>query len=314
MNRRVRVIILIAVLSFAGFFSDSIFSNQTVVKTVMKGDSISFLSIKVYGLYNEEIAEHIKKANPKIRDLNYIKVDQKISFPPLFDEDNQPYRLKASASNAVITYISGKSFVQRNSRDDWNKVAPNMICIPGDKLKTGENSVVELVLNNSDVMRLSSNTELTLAELAEDPEVPEAKVTFSFGRIWTKVKSYIERSGKFEVEFPTAIAAVQGTVYQAELNPDSTANVKVYHGTVRVANRPTPLVKTHLKKGQIAPPGQVSAPRQVTMKKWVKIVRDMQKISFGPGKPPGSPESFSERWSGEWEKFNRERDARFESQ
>jgi hypothetical protein len=286
--------------------------DQTTIRTVRIGDTVSLMSIKIYGFYNEEIELLVKEANTNIKDLNRIHIGQQINFPPYSDAKNKPYCVKTSASNAVVTYLEGKVGYSIQNNDEWMDLRVNTILHPGTILKTGSNARVELVVNNTDVMRLSANTELVIEELAEKPEVPKAKFKFSMGKIWTKVKSYIERSGAFELGFPTAIAAVQGTIYQAELNPDSTACIKVYRGAVKVSEVKTGSNKSPVPKGQLAPPGQVSGPRQVSMNEWVKIVRKMQSITFGPGETPSEPEDFTERWTGDWEKFNRSRDELFD--
>jgi len=290
---------------------DSLSSNEAMVRTISKGETISFLAIKIYGFYNEEIALLIADANPKIGDLNRVQAGDKIVFPQLVDSKDKPYCLRTSASLAVVTYLSGKSFLLKSKEKEWKSLDANTILTPGDKLKTGKGALVELVVNHTDVMRLSSNTELLIERLADKTGGPESSFRISVGKFWAKIKSYVERSGKFEVGFPTAVAAVQGTVYQAELMADSTANIKVYRGEVKVAAKPVEGQESATTGSKIGPPRQVSGPKQVSMQQWVKIVREMQQFSFGPGKPPGDPESFTEQWLGNWEKFNQERDALF---
>ncbi|MBD3233104.1 MAG: hypothetical protein GF315_05215 [candidate division Zixibacteria bacterium] len=316
----IRKLIAIAILSgvlLLGIFTDSNPTEQAVTRNIKKGETISFLSLKIYGYYNEEIALLIKDANPEIDDLNLIRIGQQVIFPRLTELVNKPYSVKTTASTAVVTFIDGKARFLKSGLKDWRRLTANTILTPGDKIKTGERALVELVVNNTDVLRLSSNTELTIEGLSktekseQDSQEPEANFKFSMGKIWAKIKSYVERSGKFEVSFPTAVAAVQGTVYNAELNPDSLATLKVYRGRVEVAEK---LAKMRNQSRKLRAPSQVSGPKQVSMTQWVKIVREMQQLSFGPGQAPGDPEDFQEDWSGSWEKFNKQRDQLFEGQ
>jgi phage tail protein X len=308
---RVSIPLLIILLLFA--LSAPLNSNQAIVKTAKKGDTVSFLAIKIYGFYNDEIARLLKDANPGIKDLNRIEIGQKIVYPPLIMDEDTPHSISTRASNAVVTYMLGQASVRRKNAQNWDELNANDILLPGDQVKTGKKAFVELVVNNMDVLRLAANSELIIEEMSESDRTPQSKVKFSLGRVWVKVKSFIERSGKFDLNFPTAIAAVQGTVYQADLNEDSTATLKVYRGRV-VVSEASGDQGNRVPGGQLSAPRQVRGPRQVSMSKWVKIVREMQKISFGPDQPPGDPESFSESWSGNWEKLNRERDIRFESE
>ena len=124
--------------------SDSIYSNQVVIKTVKKGDTVSFFAIKIYGFYNEETAAKIQKANPDIHDLNLIRIGQDIKFPPLFEESDteKPYSIKTQASNVVVTYLTGKASYKKKGNISWDKLGPNMILFPGDRLKSGNKAFV----------------------------------------------------------------------------------------------------------------------------------------------------------------------------
>jgi len=53
-------------------------SKSTVAK---KGDTLSDLAIKVYGVAGDDEISLLKKHNPDIKDVNLIEVGQKISFP-----------------------------------------------------------------------------------------------------------------------------------------------------------------------------------------------------------------------------------------
>lgn len=317
MIRKFIAIIILSVIFLLGIFKDTNPTEQTVTRSIKKGETISFLSLKIYGYYNEEIALLIKEANPEINDLNIIRVGQQVVFPPLTELSNTHYSVKTTASSAVVTFIDGEARFLKSGLKDWRKLTANTILTHGDKIKTSEKALVELVVNNTDVLRLSSNTELTIEGLSKagksegDNQEPEANFKFSMGKIWAKIKSYVERSGKFEVSFPTAIAAVQGTVYNAELNSDSLATLKVYRGRVEVAEK---LAEARNQSRKLRAPSQVSGPKQVSMSQWVKIVREMQQLSFGPDQAPGDPKEFQEDWSGNWEKFNKQRDELFESQ
>ncbi|MDY7031602.1 MAG: AAA family ATPase [Thermodesulfobacteriota bacterium] len=65
--------------------------------TVLKSDTLIGIASRRYGWVGKDILEHIKEANPEIKDLNDIKIGQKI-FLPLLNEDKE---LKKSKNNKI---------------------------------------------------------------------------------------------------------------------------------------------------------------------------------------------------------------------
>jgi general secretion pathway protein A len=56
-------------------------SSKIVI--IGRGDTLSGLTRKIYGMTNDEIVAMVKAANPELRDINFIKSGQKIIFPQL---------------------------------------------------------------------------------------------------------------------------------------------------------------------------------------------------------------------------------------
>lgn len=57
--------------------------DEVKVVTVKAGDSLSYLSFKVYGEFNEQIADAILSYNPGLKNINLIYPGQKLNFPRL---------------------------------------------------------------------------------------------------------------------------------------------------------------------------------------------------------------------------------------
>ncbi|MBW1922167.1 MAG: AAA family ATPase [Deltaproteobacteria bacterium] len=53
------------------------------IVVVKEGDTLTGLAASVYGWVDEGIIEMLKRSNPQIRDINWIDVGQKITFPPI---------------------------------------------------------------------------------------------------------------------------------------------------------------------------------------------------------------------------------------
>ncbi len=55
--------------------------QAVVTRTVKKGDSVSKLARDVYGSSDDSVLQKVKELNPGIKDMNVIKVDEKIVLP-----------------------------------------------------------------------------------------------------------------------------------------------------------------------------------------------------------------------------------------
>ena len=115
---------------------------------------------------------------------------------------------------------------------------------------------------------------------------------------------------RFELELPTAVAGVHGTVYQTSVSKDSSAEVKVFDGEVAVNNRSLSTGEAGSGLSEVAAPDEVSGPSEVSMEQWTEIVRAMQKISIDKKGKPSSVQPFSRNASSTWEQWNTERDKR----
>ena len=57
--------------------------DEVKVVTIKAGDSLSYLSFKMYGNFNEQIAAAIQSYNPGLKNINLIYPGQKLNFPRL---------------------------------------------------------------------------------------------------------------------------------------------------------------------------------------------------------------------------------------
>ena len=77
--RYLRFFLILFVLSpLAGV----IFAEDSLKFQVRKGDTLSYLSFKTYGMFDSQIAEILKKENPQIKDIDLIYAGQQLIFPP----------------------------------------------------------------------------------------------------------------------------------------------------------------------------------------------------------------------------------------
>lgn len=223
---------------------------------------------------------------------------------------------EAVQTDAVVTMVQGTARVFAKG------AATGRLLKKGDKLgkehevRVAEKSRLEIRFPDGTVMRLSEKSHLRMDQVAynKQTEAKNVKVDLSVGKLWAKVRKLATPDSSVEVKTSNAVAGVRGTVYRVNVEEDKSALVKVYDGTVYVANPP----KEAMGKPpvQVAKPAEVSGPtpvappyHQVSMEEWTVIVKAMQQISISPQGVATKPQDFDPKADADdWVKWNLERD------
>jgi hypothetical protein len=321
---------------------------------VRKGDTVSYLSFKMYGMYDAQVAVMLKKENPQVKDIDLIYVGQTLNFPaaevvrrkvgektprlakPRAETETKETRLSPATSSeqakatetqvrankGVITYLEGPVQVKKSGEAQWSSARPNMILLDNDQIKVPGQSRAELILDNQSVMRLSENTLLTIHKLEEEKAMQKetARIGISAGRLWVRVAKLFNPASRYDVKTPTAIAGVQGTIYQIMVAGDQSTTIQVFQGAVNIYNPfPKGPPSEPGKATGVEPPREVAGPQEVpgpttvSREEWTQIVlHQFQQITV-TGQAIPKPTSFdpnTERRN-EWVRWNEERDADF---
>lgn len=330
-------------------------ADEAQLVRVRKGDTISYLSFKTYGMYDIRMVELLRRENPQIKDINLIYAGQQLRFPkpavmkkwvsekplkpgeptPLpTPKETRPAKeepakdeillgMKVRANKGVVTYLDGQAQVKKSEGPQWSPARPNHILYEKDQIKVLAKSRAELILDNQSVMRLSENTLLTIHKLEEEPATLKETtgMGLSLGRLWTRTAKLFNPASRLEVRTPTAIAGVQGTVYQVSVANDKSTRIQVFEGAVNVynpfpasqpsqADRATRLGEPQEVKG----PEEVPGPTTVSREEWTQIVlRQFQQITV-TDRDISRPTSFdiSKERQSEWIRWNEERDLDFQ--
>ncbi len=62
----------------------------------------------------------------------------------------------------------------------------------------------------------------------------EARLRLERGNVWIRLRDRLRAKSKFEVETPTVVAAVRGTIFHVAVAEDGASQVDVYEGTVEL--------------------------------------------------------------------------------
>jgi hypothetical protein len=284
---------------------------------VKAGETVSLICIDYFGSYNPEFRTGILSDNPSIKDIDLIYPGQKLT---LRNPDYSPGAVDSGAlvekslpvTQGVVTFVEGEAVIIPKNGQAKRRLFSNTIVNPGDVIQTLAQGKVEIIINRETVLRLRERTKLTLTNFRDlHAGSGRTRVGFSLGTLWTKMKKFKDKAERFELELPTAIAGVHGTVYEATIGKDTSAEVKVFDGEVAVSGKGGGAKKASPEGlNEVAGPDEVAGPSEVSMEQWVKIVREMQRITIDKKGKPGNVEPFQKTPDDSWEEWNERRDAR----
>jgi len=299
--------------------------SSAFVHTVKKGESVSLVCIRYYGHYTVAMGSAVKKMNPAVKDINLILPGQKLTLPdpekPRSEVQAQVkvdtskaaalFEKKVNATQGVITCVEGKAFVTAKGAAAKKKLMVNTLVCPGDVIETGKPGRVEVIINRESVVRMKENSRLKIEAFRDNvKQKGSTKIRFPLGTVWAKIKKFKDAISRFDLELPTAVAGVHGTVYEAGVAADSSAEVKVFDGEVAVKNRSGPDTDNGEVAGATEVPGpeELKGPREVSAEQWIEILHAMQRIAIDKDGRPSSVQEFAADSSDTWEQWNEERD------
>jgi hypothetical protein len=288
-----------------------------IVHPVLKGETVSLICIDYYGFYDPGYGTLFMTDNPSLKDINMIYPGQKLRFrnpgykPGNADSTAPVIVKKVSVRQGVATYVEGYAFLLQKNGAQKKKLSPNTVVFPGDTIQTLANGRVEIIMNRETAVRMRENTKLTIDSLRDNTAAAgKTQIGFSLGVLWTKMKIFSDKVSRFELELPTAIAGVHGTVYESTVNDDSSAEVKVFAGEVAVSNNSLGALNgTTGGVTEVKGVHEIAGPLDVSLEQWVQIVREMQSIKIDKGGKPRKVAAFAKDPDDSWEQWNEQRDS-----
>jgi hypothetical protein len=223
---------------------------------------------------------------------------------------------ESGGNDAVVVVIQGTARIYSKGSTTGHPLNKGDALKKDDEVKVADKSRLEIRFPDGTVMRLSEKSRLKMSELSynKQTDAKNVKVALSVGKVWANVKKLTTPDSTVEVKTSNAVAGVRGTVYRVNVDEDKSALVKVYDGTVYVANPPRDA--TGKPPVQVSQPTEVPGPHavpppvhEVSMVEWTVIVKAMQQISISPQGVASKPQDFDPRADADdWVKWNQERD------
>jgi hypothetical protein len=310
------------------------FKDEFKIVTVKRGDSISYLSFKLYKKYNTMIADSIRSCNPEIKNVNVVFVGQKIRFPrltyieqgkylsekeikvekrtPVAAPTGEAARSNVAEMEAFITYLDGDVKISRRGTSDWQPARTNQELFEGDQIRVNKNSVAELITEKNSVIRLSENSALEITKLEKDPEQEKetSRFSLSLGRLWNRVRKFLSSKSEYTVCTPTALSGVRGTVYSIDILSNNDTRFKTYSGSINVWNPSEGPIDEVGPPRKVSGPVPVPGPHPVGMKEWTSIILKKHEALLVTKEGPLSKEAFDpiKDRDDAWVEWNVERD------
>ena len=117
----------------------------------------------------------------------------------------------------------------------WSSGQNGMFLHQSDSVKTGDNTSASVVLFESSIIRLDSNTEVTIQEIIEEAGVTSVKIQQDAGRTWNTI-SKISGIDNYDIQTPTTVASVRGTAFVVIVESNGTTYYGVSHGILNVSS------------------------------------------------------------------------------
>jgi hypothetical protein len=140
---------------------------------------------------------------------------------------------------AVVDSITGSAKLIRDGEGAPMSLKVGQLVHAGDVIRTGPDGSVELRWARwAGAMRIKigPNTKFTVKRAVTNRSTgaEESRLRVDEGSIWVRLRRALAGKSKFEVETPTAVAAVRGTVFRVTVHRDGRSEVSVWKGTVSV--------------------------------------------------------------------------------
>jgi hypothetical protein len=121
--------------------------------------------------------------------------------------------------SAEISEIQNSVEAREGESADWKTATTGEQIAEGGGVRTGSESRAKLDLSpDKTVIRVAANTEFTLETLSPEPTDPVTKFVLEAGKFFVRVTEALG-GGSFEVETPTGVATVRGSLMSTGYDP-----------------------------------------------------------------------------------------------
>ena len=132
----------------------------------------------------------------------------------------------------ILSITEGNVTIMKGGTASWIEAQIGMSLEPGDSIKTADNSSAEITFFEGSTIELQAGTEIEVVALDISTDTGSTSITLeqTIGTTISRVTKLLDPASRYEVETPTGVVAVRGTVMQVHVTEDGTARVVVLEG------------------------------------------------------------------------------------
>ncbi len=142
----------------------------------------------------------------------------------------------ALASQCTVSILSGSVEVQIPGSHTWQQADDGMTLRAGSRVKTAEGSHAVLTFFEGSSIKLEPCTDIQIQRVAHvDERSTEVVLKQWVGKTWCRVVKMIAPGSRYEIQTPSAIALVRGTLFETEVDETALTTVRTTEGLVSVS-------------------------------------------------------------------------------
>jgi len=202
--------------------------KKNVVKTD-KGEKTKFSKEEKKEPKTSKKEKKTKSLSSRIKILLIISIVVIICIVGLF------WFMQSSNTVKAQLIIESGDIQVKHAGGSWISAQNGMDLYQSDSVKTGVNASASIVFFKSSIIRLDSNTEITLQEIIQSADGTNVKINQDAGRTWNTVAK-ISGIDNYEVQTPTTVASVRGTAFVVIVDANGTTYYGVEHGVLNVSS------------------------------------------------------------------------------
>jgi hypothetical protein len=149
-----------------------------------------------------------------------------------FADDSLQFKVNRAI---VIQKISGQVFRFSHNQSTPASIGDKLQAI-GDGVRTGSQSQAVLVLDTkSGTLELSADTILSIQQITTSPNGGHiTRLALTQGQVRVKLKTLVNPESKFEIQTPSSVSGVRGTVFGVAVQPTGDTAIAIASGHVVV--------------------------------------------------------------------------------
>jgi len=185
---------------------------------------------------------------------------------------------KTGPGRGRIESVKGTAKIKRAGMPRFTTARKNMLVYPGDEIRTGHMSKAVLTIESAAVNGLGPNTHVTVdrIEAAPDRKSVKVKIGLPKGKLWSEVGKLRTKDSVFEIETPSAVTGVRGTVFRVNVEEaTSESMVSVIEGEVAVNSKDVDAPEVVLTKDNAIVVERGKAPRKLNAMELLQHIKEV---------------------------------------